>query len=370
MPINNSTSKIIFIENEDISRDSSGGVMSYILNLSSYFLEKKLKTILVGSGKAKPKINIDKKFSKYYSISDKPAVNNFKFLIHLFFTKKLKTIDKNDIIHVQRAEMVIPIALRKQNKIVCTLHGGQDLAVLKKKGKLMAFFYSILQYISFVLVDELIVVDKKNLERYLNKYPWIKDKIHLIPISVNISKFYPKDKIKSKSQFNLFNDKNILLFIGRLEHEKNVKFILDCFKKLEGNSYKLIIAGTGSLEKELKESISDSNYDVVFLGEINNTIIPELINSADALLLASHFEGSPTVVKEALCCNVPVVSTDVGDVKDVLEKVNGGKIIDTNYESFKSAVNSVITENNIDLELVSKLFSHKSMGEKTLVVYG
>ena len=49
---------------------------------------------------------------------------------------------------------------------------------------------------------------------------------------------------------------------------------------------------------------------------------------SDALILCSYFEGSPTVVKESLCCRVPVISTDVGDVKEVLARVNGGEIID------------------------------------------
>ena len=44
-------------------------------------------------------------------------------------SSKLTNINKNDIIHVQRPEMVIPIFFRKRNKIVCTLHGGQDIAV-------------------------------------------------------------------------------------------------------------------------------------------------------------------------------------------------------------------------------------------------
>ncbi len=173
---NTNISNIVFIENEDINRDSSGGVMSYIINLSSYFMSQGLATVLIGSGKSIVEDKLNGKFSKYFSISENPAVNNLKFLVKLLKTNQLKNINRNDIIHVQRPEMVIPLAIRKRNKIICTLHGGQDIAVLKKKGRIMAFFYSILQYISFVMVDELIVVDKKNQNRYIQKYPWIKKK--------------------------------------------------------------------------------------------------------------------------------------------------------------------------------------------------
>ena len=55
-------------------------------------------------------------------------------------------IDKNDIIHITKTRNGNPNIFRKRNKIVCTLHGGQDIAINKKKGRVMAFTYSILQF--------------------------------------------------------------------------------------------------------------------------------------------------------------------------------------------------------------------------------
>lgn len=49
--------------------------------------------------------------------------------------------------------------------------------------------------------------------------------------------------------------------------------------------------------------------------------MPTYLNAADALLLTSNHEGSPNAVKEALACNLPVVSTDVGDVRTRLDEV-------------------------------------------------
>jgi len=368
MPLSNHQN-VVFIENEDVNRDSSGGVMSYIINLSSYFQSQGSTTILIGSGKTRVGDKLIGKFSKYFSIAENPAVNNLKFLVKLFKTNQLKNINKNDIIHVQRSEMVIPLAIRKRNRIICTLHGGQDLAVLKKKGRIMAFFYSILQYISFVLVDQLIVVDKKNYKRYIQKYPWIKKKINLIPISVDINKYYPQNKLECRSKFNFSLETKILLFIGRLEYEKNVEFIINSFSKIKNDNYKLVIVGTGSLEKKLKKQASLLNCDIDFLGEINNTLIPALLNSSDLLLLTSFFEGSPTVVKESLCCNVPVVSTDVGDVKEVLNLVDGGEIIEYTAGSFVTAVDKILSKEKWNINEAPRLFSHTLMGKKTLTIY-
>src|SRR5262249_27340178 len=54
-----------------------------------------------------------------------------------------------------------------------------------------------------------------------------------------------------------------------------------------------------------------------------NEEVPIWINACDALLLTSLHEGSPTIVKEALACNLPVVSVDVGDVRERIQGVTG-----------------------------------------------
>lgn len=369
MTINKLQSKIIFIENEDITRDSSGGVMSYILNLSKYFISNNFNTVLIGSGQVNDVNVSNKRFSEFYSISSNASINNLKFFLKLFSTKALKNIDKNDVIHVQRPEMVIPLSLRTKNKIVCTLHGGQDIAVRKKKGKLIGSIYNILQNLSFLLVDQLIVVDGKNLNRYITKYPKIKNKISLIPISIDTNRFFPQEKLEARKKFNFSSDEKILLFIGRLEYEKNVAFIIDCFKNITKYNGKLIIAGTGSLKDILKENSKTHSDKIKFLGEIDNTQIPELINCADVMILASFFEGSPTVVKEALCCDVPVISTDVGDVKEVIESVNGGEIIGYNCNDFLTAIDKVFSKNRKKIDKASTLFNYNLMGEKTLTIY-
>lgn len=47
------------------------------------------------------------------------------------------------------------------------------------------------------------------------------------------------------------------------------------------------------------------------------------LNACDVLVLPSLLEGSPNVIKEAMVCNCPIVSTDVGDVKERIENING-----------------------------------------------
>ena len=56
--------------------------------------------------------------------------------------------------------------------------------------------------------------------------------------------------------------------------------------------------------------------------------VPVLINACDLHLISSDFEGSPNSVKECLCCNVPVVSTDVGNVREMMGDIPGCVVVD------------------------------------------
>jgi glycosyltransferase involved in cell wall biosynthesis len=62
------------------------------------------------------------------------------------------------------------------------------------------------------------------------------------------------------------------------------------------------------------------------LVDVSPNDIPIYLNASDVILLTSHSEGSPNIVKEAMACNVPVVSTDVGDVRWLLDNVSNSYV--------------------------------------------
>jgi len=72
--------------------------------------------------------------------------------------------------------------------------------------------------------------------------------------------------------------------------------------------------------------------------------IPALMNAADCLLLTSDAEGSPTVVQEALACNLPVVSVDVGDAAERLRGVQGARIVTRDPRDIARALVELVAE--------------------------
>ncbi|MDR3412363.1 MAG: glycosyltransferase [Formivibrio sp.] len=100
----------------------------------------------------------------------------------------------------------------------------------------------------------------------------------------------------------------------------------------------LFVSGIGSLHKrpELARAAVEClaaggvAAEIHYLSNVPNTEVPLWINASSTLLLTSLDEASPTIVKETLACNVPVVSVDVGDVAERLERISGCHLAEAN----------------------------------------
>ncbi|PID27539.1 MAG: hypothetical protein CSB55_08670 [Candidatus Cloacimonadota bacterium] len=364
--------KIFFIENENPARNSSGGIMSYLVNLSKFLMNRKIKTVLAGNGNYDPDKS-DKLFSEFIPVTDKEDISNYKYLFNL---PKIKNkITPYSVIHVQRPDMAIPLIWSskiKKNKIICSLHGSHDIAVFDKKGFLQGVIYFIMQTIAFMFADKLIAVDEGSRDHYLKKYPWIKNKICVIPIAVDLEKFYVKNKPELRKKFGFDKEDQILIFVGRLEKEKNVKFLIDSFYILRKSNpvIKLLLVGSGRDSEQLKNYVSENKIpDVIFWGEVSNTEIPDLLNCADVFVFGSLYEGSPTVIKEALACNLPVVSTDAGDVKSVISDIENCYISERNCDEFACKVDLALNNKNDKIRDAALKYSNENICAKTLEIY-
>ena len=116
------------------------------------------------------------------------------------------------------------------------------------------------------------------------------------------------------------------LYVGRLAAEKRVDFVLEAFRRASAavprGVMRLIIAGTGPFEAELKASAPP---DVTFLGFLDRqTRLPDLYANCDAFAFASLTETLGLVVLEAMASGLPVIAAPVGGVQDHLRDcVNG-----------------------------------------------
>ena len=171
-------------------------------------------------------------------------------------------------------------------------------------------------------------------------------------------------------QNNPFFDENATKFIsvGRLDSGKNHAMMIKSFANIKEKNSKLYILGDGELREELNTLVSDLNLSkrVIFLGFVSNPFV-YLLN-ADIFLFSTRYEGFPTVLIEALACNLPIISTDcLSGPREILANNNNyDKLLDKvsfsdygvltpvdNQELFEKAINDLL-ENEMLLEKYKK----------------
>ena len=141
-----------------------------------------------------------------------------------------------------------------------------------------------------------------------------------------------------------------LLIISRLVIQKNINLVIEAMELLDNKNLKLSIIGEGGEFSKLEAVIHDLNLQnrVQLLGKIDNNRIPQFLLTADIFIQASDYEGLPHSVLEAINYEVPILSTEVGGCKDLLNGGERGFIIPLPQDKKIIAENIIFIINNKD----------------------
>jgi glycosyltransferase involved in cell wall biosynthesis len=155
-------------------------------------------------------------------------------------------------------------------------------------------------------------------------------------------------KDSRKERFGYTQDDNIVLFAGRVSHEKGVMELVDVHKKLNNiiPNLKIVVAGTGPAMSELQEALPEANY----LGWVNHEELPEIYSSADLLVLPSKFDTFSCVVLESISCGLPVISYKTKGPKDIIEGQDCGFVVN-NVEEMIHSIERYFTEEGLSESL-------------------
>lgn len=200
--------------------------------------------------------------------------------------------------------------------------------------------YFIFEHLIITSMDHVYTVSSNTLNFYQSKYPKQVEKLSFLPTWADTDIFYPKDEPKFSIRSNLLSlnnklpiDEKWILFVGRLQKVKAPIRLIDTFMEYyrKDNTACLIIIGEGNLRETVESYVRRLKIDnkVFLLGNIKQETLALFYRSSDVLLLTSNFEGMPMCVLEALGCGLPVVSTNVGEVKRVVKNEFSGEVVES-----------------------------------------
>jgi glycosyltransferase involved in cell wall biosynthesis len=160
---------------------------------------------------------------------------------------------------------------------------------------------------------------------------FIKKEINIIPFGVNIERFKPVDKNYSDNKGDI-----IIGTIKSLEKNYGIDILIRAFDIVKKNypslPLKLLIVGKGTKEKQLKELASTvlNPGDYLFQGYVDHDLISEYHNKIDIPVYLSRNESFGVSVIETMSCGKPVIVSNVGGLKEIINNGNNGILVPPN----------------------------------------
>lgn len=292
---------------------------------------KPIRVLMVTSEWPKPGVNVTSHFIKRQAefLSEagvdvtvfpfRGAKNPFKYFKNWMRLRLKLRREKYDLVHAQFGQSGL-LALPKRLPLVVTFRGSDLLGTVSDRTRRhlkVSILHKFLSRLVAAHADAVIVVA----EHMKSQLPPAIES-HVIPSGIDLDLFRPIEKRIARTRLGMLQDEKLILFVGRTNHGRK----------------------RGYLAEQAVEILNQSiEAKLVVAWAIPHTDIPVYMSACDALVFTSMQEGSPNVVKEALACNLPVVSVRVGDVESRIKGIDGCELCeDDNPETIAAALKRVV----------------------------
>jgi len=219
--------------------------------------------------------------------------------------KKLKE-DEYDLIHAHYAYTGWTVKLASLLPLIVSFMGNDVYGDTNRKGK-YPLSTKVIHALSTIVLSRLSSWSIVKSVRMISGFP--NNKVTIIPNGVDLEIFYPKQVVRAE--------------LGLDDNKKYVLFTSNPDKSDRRNEKRFDIAVESV--KLVRDKMPET--EMVWLEKKKQEEVAKYLNAVDCLLLTSEHEGSPNMVKEALACNLPVISRDVGDVAERIKGVKNCYII-------------------------------------------
>jgi len=377
--------KMAIVCSTDYESYPMGGMMSFILDslpfLDKYFditlwgvlVGEKSKTHIVINGKTYP----FKSFSKV-KVGKKIIPNLLRVSFSIWKKQNELLADNYDVLYIHGIPLSFPFFKQNNVAVVNHIHGMTNpfsmTANRAARNNLSIYLYE--RYRDWVVKKSdmiFLASDKQGHKQFSQRYPAEENKIEYIPNFADQEIFKNISRDVARKELGINEHETIFVNTGRVSLQKDpillVKSFIYYIKHLKGLG-KLVIIGDGELREHIEELAKDNDIEdkLIITGKIDRSRINLWLNAADLYVYTSHANGFPISLAEAATCGLPIVTTDVTGVHDLVVEEKTGYLIQQRNEKLianamqKALVNKEKFSQNI--YEISKAFTPEIVLEK------
>lgn len=382
-----------------ITQSDFGGAQRYIFDLAANLKNDFKLGIIAGDPGAESELAQKLKehnISFYYLKSLKRAISPLNDLKTIFKIIKIIKIVKPDIIHLNSSKISILssiagflaqklLIIKYKLIIIYTVHGW----VFNEPGnKIKQYFYFLAEKLTAKAKNKIICINKQDYALALEKLKIPENKLNLILNGLNSQEinFLPQTEALKRLNINKNNNQLIIGNIANLYKTKGHEYLIKAidllntsFNLQSENSLeaKLIIIGEGPERKNLEKLIIKLNLEnkVILTGNIQNA--NNLLKAFDVYAFSSIKEGLPYAILEACAAELPIASTNVGGISEILEDEKSGLLVlPQSPERLAQALKKIILDKDLSRKLgqnaklkIQKEFKLEKMLEETKKIY-
>ncbi len=295
---------------------------------------------------------------------------------------------KPDIVHTHAAKAGI---IGRMAADACNV----PVVVHTFHGHVFHSYFSKWQTESFIMLERYLAkkstgiiaispIQKDELANTYNICP--EDKIHVIPLGLDLDKFRTDQDAKRHSfrkRYFIADDDLTIGIIGRIVPVKNHTLFVEAAAKLlakTNKKVKFIVIGDGDMRADMENEFRKHNIDYSYFPQEQRLAtatclswqlnMDEVLSALDIVALTSHNEGTPLSLIEAQAAGKPIVSTNIGGVADVVLEGKTGWLVEAgNAEAFAEALLKLVNDAAMRAQFGAdgKIFAHGNFSYNRLV---
>ncbi|WP_148624607.1 glycosyltransferase [Aliarcobacter cryaerophilus] len=218
--------------------------------------------------------------------------------------------------------------------------------------------------------DFVFVVSENIADWYLKEY-----NINRPIVVKNSPKLFSQKKTNHfREQFGIKDSSIIVLYQGGLSSGRGVKLLLECFKQRVDNKIVIVFMGFGELEEEIKNSSKVKN-NIFFHPAVSPDVLLEYTSSADLGIhmiqntCLNHFYCMPNKIFEYAMVGLPVIVSNMKEMRELVEKYNMGIIVeDESIKSINDAINKIVCLNIEEMKQNARICAEENCWEKQEII--